>query len=95
MLDVVPNGGVEFIARLSAGAAAAYLGGSTQLVPAWLRLVRAGTTVTASVSADGTNWRTVGSTTIALGTGASVGLIVTSHDTTLRNSATFDSVTVQ
>lgn len=95
MLDVMPGGGVEFMARSSAGGAVAYLAGTTRPAPAWLRLVRSGSTVTASVSADGATWTTVGSTSITLGTTASVGLVVTSHDTTVRNTARFDNVTVR
>jgi regulation of enolase protein 1 (concanavalin A-like superfamily) len=94
ILNVIPNGSVEFMTRWAAGGSTAYLGGTTQAPPAWLRLVRAGSTVTASVSADGTTWRTVGSTTISW-TGGYVGLAVTSHNTTLRNTSTFDNVTVK
>ena len=63
-------------------------------VPAWLKLVRSGSTVTGFVSADGSTWTTVGSTSVALGSTASVGLAVTSHNTGQLNTATFDSVAV-
>lgn len=94
ILDVNPSGNVEFMKRSSTGGSTTYLAGTRQTAPAWLRLVRTGTTVTASVSADGTTWRTVGSTTIGW-SGGYVGLAVTSHNTGLRNTATFDSVTVR
>jgi regulation of enolase protein 1 (concanavalin A-like superfamily) len=92
VLELVPDGGIELMTRSAAGAITTYLAGSTQAPPAWLRLVRNGTTVTASVSADGAAWRTVGSTTMA--TAAYAGLAVTSHNTATRNTATFDNVTV-
>jgi len=95
LLDVQPGGSVEFMARTSSGASTSYLAGTTQAVPAWLRLRRTGTTITASVSADGTTWRTVGTTNVSLGTGAYIGMAVTSHTTTVRNTATFDNVTVR
>jgi len=60
-----------------------------------LRLVRNGSTVTASVSANGTSWRTVGSARLNAYSWSSVGLAVTSRGTTLRNTSTFDSVTVR
>ena len=95
ILDVKPDGAVEFMTRSSSGEATQYLAGASQAPPSWLRLARAGNTVTASVSADGTTWRTVGSTTVSMGTSVYVGLAVTSHNTSLRNTATFDSVTVR
>ncbi len=94
VLDLLPNGSVEFMKRSAAGAITSYLAGGTQAAPCWLRLARVGSTVTASISADGTTWRTVGSTTVGFGS-AYVGLAVTSHDTTLRNTSTFDNVTVR
>src|SRR5207244_4259355 len=46
------------------------------------------------VSADGSTWTTVGSTTIAFPSTIDAGLIVTSHDTSTLNTSTFDSVSV-
>ena len=94
LLNMKPGTGVEFLKRSASGSTTAYLGGATQAPPSWLRLVRAGSTVTASVSADGSTWRTVGTTTATLGTSIQIGLAVTSHNTGLRNTATFDNVTV-
>ncbi|MDX3129752.1 DUF1349 domain-containing protein [Streptomyces europaeiscabiei] len=37
--------------------------GSATVAPVWLRLVRSGTSVTGSYSADGTTWTTVGTAT--------------------------------
>jgi hypothetical protein len=93
-LDVTPGSTVELLRRSSTGASTSSLATTTQTPPAWLMLARSGDTFTASVSADGTTWRTVGSTTASLGTTVYVGLAVTSHDTTKRNVATFDNVSV-
>jgi regulation of enolase protein 1 (concanavalin A-like superfamily) len=94
ILDLLPNGSIEFMTRSVSGGSTTYLGGTTQAAPCWVRLARAGSTVTASVSADGATWRTVGTTAVGFGA-AYVGLAVTSHDTTLRNAAAFDGVTVR
>jgi len=95
LLNVRPNGGVELLSRSAAGGSTVSLAsGVTQAMPAWLRLARDGTTVTASVSADGTTWRTVGTVTVSMGSSAHVGLAVNSHNTGTRNTATFDNVSV-
>jgi hypothetical protein len=44
------------------------------------------------VSSDGVTWQTVGTTTLT--TATLVGLVVTSHDPAVLNTATFDHVTV-
>jgi hypothetical protein len=93
-LDVTPGSTVELMRRSSTGGSTSRQATTTQVPPAWLKLARSGNTFTASVSADGTTWRTVGSTTTSLGTTIYVGLAVTSHDTTKRNAATFDNVSV-
>ena len=95
LLDVVPGGGVEWLVRSATNATTNYLGGTTQSPPSWLRLVRTGNTITAAVSADGTTWRQVGSTTVTMNSSVYVGLAVTSHDLSRTNTATFDSVVVR
>jgi hypothetical protein len=92
ILDVKPDGGIEFMSRSAAGGGTTYLAGATVTSPPWLKLTRAGSTVTASLSTDGTTWTTLG--TAALAGTALVGLAVTSHDSTVLNQATFDRVTV-
>ena len=92
ILDLRPTGDIEFMTRGTTGAATTWLNSATQFAPAWLRLVRSGSTVTASVSANGSTWSTVGSTTFNSGT-VLVGLVVCAHDATL-NTSTFDNVSV-
>ena len=62
LLDVTPGGTVEFMTRASNGATTTLINYGTQPAPAWLRLARTGSTVTASVSANGSTWTTLGST---------------------------------
>jgi hypothetical protein len=94
ILDSQPGGSIEFMTRSTNGGQTAWLAGATDPVPTWLKLVRSGSTITGFVSADGLAWTTVGSTPISLPASVSVGLVVTSHDTSQINTATFDSVAV-
>jgi regulation of enolase protein 1 (concanavalin A-like superfamily) len=94
ILDVRPNGSIEFMTRPTTGAATTWPSGGTQNPPAWLKLTRAGNTVSGFVSADGSTWTPVGSTTLTISAGAMLGMVVTSHDTTQINTATFDNVSV-
>jgi regulation of enolase protein 1 (concanavalin A-like superfamily) len=94
ILDVLPGGDIELMTRPSAGQATTYVTGMHQPTPVWLRLVRTGTTVTASTSADGTTWTTVGATTLDIGANALVGLVVCSAAAQTLNTSTFDSITV-
>jgi regulation of enolase protein 1 (concanavalin A-like superfamily) len=94
ILDVNPNGNIEFMSRNSTGGATAWIAGAADPAPVWLKLVRSGSTVTGFVSADGGTWTTVGSTTINLGTVAETGLVVSSHTTAQLNTSTFDQVAV-
>ena len=94
ILDIRPNGEVEFMTRTATGGSTTYLTGATVTVPAFLKLTRSGSTVTGAVSPDGTAWTPVGSTVTALPANALVGLIVTSHDVTVLNTVVFDDIAV-
>ncbi len=94
ILDVRPDGSIEFMTRTATNGATSYLAGTTQHVPAWLKLSRSGSTITGYVSANGSSWTTVGTATTTIPASARIGLIVTSHDTGTRNTSTFDNVGV-
>ena len=94
LLNVRPNGDIEFVTRPATGAQTTWLAGAVQQPPAWLKLSRAGSVVTGSVSADGSSWTVIGSTRLAVGANVLAGLAVTSHDTGVLNTATFDQVSV-
>lgn len=74
---VTPRHGVRFQADFSTDVA-----GGASGAPRWLRLTRAGTTVTGYESADGAAWRSVGTTELdGLGAAAApIGLLVASPD---------------
>ena len=62
--------------------------------PSWVRIQRAGSTFTSSVSADGVTWQTIGSETIAMTATTYVGIAVTSHNTSRKVAAVLSSVAV-
>jgi phosphatidylserine/phosphatidylglycerophosphate/cardiolipin synthase-like enzyme/regulation of enolase protein 1 (concanavalin A-like superfamily) len=94
ILDVRPDGWVEFMTRSSSGGATSYLSGASQPPPAWLKLSRSGNTVTASVSSNGSTWAVVGTTSVSFAASAYMGLVVNSHNTATLNTSTFDNVSV-
>jgi hypothetical protein len=93
VLNVRPNGALEFMTRSAAGNTTTFLGTATQSPPTWLKLARSGSTVTAFVSANGSTWTTIGSTPFTIGSNALTGLIVCANSSSL-NTSTFDNVTV-
>jgi len=91
-LAMRPDGSLQFISRAATGGSIEYSTGGRSR---WLRLVRAGGTVTAYRSTDGVAWTSIGSRTVAMGVNVWVGLAVCSHTTSALNTALFDSVRVQ
>ncbi|HYO10252.1 MAG TPA: hypothetical protein VER17_14890 [Tepidisphaeraceae bacterium] len=98
---VSPNSGTRFEYRNTAGGSAA--GGSTGLAsgapPTYIRLTRAGSTISAAYSTDGVNFTTHALTLSAIsgmtaGSTVYVGLVVCSHNTGQLNTVTFDNVTI-
>jgi regulation of enolase protein 1 (concanavalin A-like superfamily) len=94
ILDVLPNGQLEFMARPQAGADMAFLAGGAAAFPVWLKLARSGNVFTGSVSPDGFNWSVVGSTSFDAGPSMHAGLAVTSHDRTVLNQARFAELAI-
>lgn len=66
---------------------------SAVTTPHWVKLVRAGSTITGFTSSNGVNWTVAGSAPVAMNSSIFVGLAVSSHDAALA-SATFDNVNV-
>jgi len=90
---VTPAKGIAFQRRAASGGTTV----STTIAgapPAYVKLTRAGNLVTASTSADGVVWKTVGQQTMSFSGAMWVGVAVSSHDVTQRATATFDRVTV-
>ena len=69
--------------------------GSANALPYWVRLVRSGNTLSGWRSPDGSTWTQVGANqTITMTDPVLVGLGVTSHNTSVLNTAVFDNVRV-
>jgi hypothetical protein len=94
ILDARPDGSIEFMTRSTTGGDTSFIAGGSQASPQWLKLTRSGGTVTGFISPNGSSWTTIGAATISMASGATVGLAVTSHDTSALNTSTFDNVTI-
>lgn len=88
----------SYIAMLQSRAAT---NGTTELgaaqwlsAPRWLRLVRAGTTVTGYQSDNGTTWVSLGTAQVALPATVYIGLAATSHANGTLTTALFDQVAI-
>jgi regulation of enolase protein 1 (concanavalin A-like superfamily) len=90
---VSPSKGIAFQRRSSTGGTSSSTS-VTGTAPVWLRLERRGSSITASRSATGTSWTTIGTTTISMASTVYVGLAVTSHNPSARATGTFNNVTV-
>lgn len=86
--------GIAFQRRTAAGGLSTSTAGAFGSAPAWVKMVRRASTISAFQSTDGVNWTLVGSDTLTMGAAAYVGLAVSSHDTTRLATATFDNVRV-
>ena len=94
-IAVTPSNGVSFQYRSSTGGQCNNVDPTTApTAPYWVRLVRSGSTFTGSSSPDGTNWTSVGSTTLSMPSVVYVGLAVTAHNNSSLCTATLDNVTV-
>ena len=63
---VTGGNGIAFQSRAQDAGASAHVAGPATAAPAWVRLMRTGTKVTAFSSSDGATWSTIGSATIGL-----------------------------
>jgi subtilisin family serine protease/regulation of enolase protein 1 (concanavalin A-like superfamily) len=92
-LLVTPSNGLAFERRLTTNGSSVYTAASGT-VPQWVKLVRAGSLVSAYQSLDGATWTPVGSDTVTQGATVYVGLAVCSHVAGVLGTATFDNVSV-
>jgi autotransporter-associated beta strand protein len=95
MVVVSPSNSVAMQYRSSTGGSSTSIAGPTGLAaPYWVKLVRSGSVLTGSVSANGTTWTQVGSVTISMASSVLVGLSANSNSSLLINKATYTNVTV-
>jgi hypothetical protein len=93
-MAMTAGNGTAFQRRTTLDGASAHTAGPTGALPRWVRLVRSGNTITGSTSTDGSQWTTVGNTTIAFSGAVRIGLAVTAHTNTTLCTAVFDQISV-
>jgi hypothetical protein len=95
ILDLKPDGGLEFMTRPGARAFTAFVTGGRAPVPEpWLKLTRDGDVFSGWISADGVTWTEVGTVNATMGADVVTALAVSSHDFNVRNTVVFDDVSV-
>jgi len=93
-MSLTPGAGHEFLRRLTPGGSTTWSGGETTAAPYWVKVVRQGNAFSGYISADRKVWQFVGTDIIAMGSTVYAGLAVTSHDSSLLATATFDNVSL-
>jgi regulation of enolase protein 1 (concanavalin A-like superfamily) len=91
---VSAGNGSAFQRRTAAGGISANTQGDLIGTARWVRLVRAGTQLTAYSSADGVTWKVIGTDTVQLGATVYVGLAATSHNTSGITTATLSQTAI-
>jgi hypothetical protein len=86
--------GLAFQGRLSTLAGTFSGTGPVTSAPYWFKLVRSGNTFSGYSSSDGSNWALQNSQTISMANTVYVGLAVTSENSAVLTTATFDNVFV-
>ena len=87
--------GIAFQRRVASGGVSTNTAGAFGAAPAWVKLERRASTISAFQSNDGVTWTLVGRDTFTMPATAYVGLAVSSHDVSRLATATFDNVRVQ
>jgi regulation of enolase protein 1 (concanavalin A-like superfamily) len=80
--------------RSSTNGASSHTAGAAVEAPYWVRLTRNGSTFTGEISANGTNWTSIGTATVSMANSVLVGLVVSSIDNADLDTVTFDNVTM-
>jgi autotransporter-associated beta strand protein len=94
-LLTTPERGVQLLSRSTNGGSTATVGNvAATFTPTWVRLVRVGNVITASRSADGVSWTTVGSVTVAMSSTVRIGLLTSAQDANKVNTARFSDVSL-
>jgi regulation of enolase protein 1 (concanavalin A-like superfamily) len=94
MMAITTGNGFTFQRRVTTGGSTSATSGGAGTAPKWLKLVRAGDTLTGFQSADGVNWTQIGSATVSMTADVYVGLAVTSHANSARTTSTVNNVSV-
>ena len=89
---IAPDLGGAFQSRTNTGGVSTYIQSNSAVPPYWLKLERRGDTFAGYGAVDGTNWTLLGLVTIPMAATIEAGMAVTSHNTALLNTATFDNI---
>jgi hypothetical protein len=94
-LYVTPGHGVNMQYRPAKGAASVQLAEIAAVAaPYWVRVQRSAHGFAGFASADGVNWRQVGSIAVTMANSATAGLAVSAHDNAALNTSSFDNVSI-
>ncbi len=94
-MGIASPGGFRAQRRTSSGGStSATKAGQASPPNAWVRLVRAGDTLSSYKSADGKSWTLVNSAPVTMATNIYVGVAVASGTSTVANTSVFSNVTV-
>ncbi len=94
-LALTPGNGAGLHYRTTAGGPTTTVPAGALGAPYWVKLARAADQFTGSVSADGTNWTSLGTVSLpGLTAAAWVGMAVTAHNNTTNATAVFDRFTI-
>lgn len=93
---VTPGNGIMVQYRTTQGGTASRKVGIAGTVPAYLKVVRSGTTFTAYTSPDGTTWTAIANSPVQMtwASAALAGVVLTSHIASQLDGATFAAVTL-
>jgi hypothetical protein len=94
MVGLAYGKGVFFQRRKTPAAITYASYGQTGNNPYWVKLVRSGTTLTASQSPDGVTWKQIGADTVAMASTLYIGLAFTSHNNSVLSASTISNVAV-
>lgn len=92
MLALTPNGNLVWSYRTTAGGSTTSSSTAGFTAPYWVRLTRAGTTLSAQASTNAVNWVAFGSVTMSLSATLNIGLAVTSRNDGVINDSEFSNV---
>ena len=94
LMLVSKSKGTAFQRRTTAGGVSTHTAGPAGTAPRFVKVARAGATITASISTDGFAWTVVGTDSVGLEGAVLVGLAVTSHASSSIATVTFDHINV-
>ncbi len=90
---ITPANGVSFQRRTSTGGTSVSTSVAGITAPRWVRMTRTGSSFAAFYSSDGSTWTQVGTQTMTMASGATIGMAVTSHNDGTLCTANFSNVT--